>query len=710
MFSLLLSSIFILLTFGAGWSRAVQDPYGELLERVDPAELERVVRELSGDEPLYIGTVEVYLSSRYALSPGRDLALQYLLEEIEGYGYEPSVQNFLLSVRQASLTGIEVSAGGDSIWVADIDGRLSLATAAGGWNDREDIFSMEGELYDVELDGEGRLWSAWGLPNGGLGAILRSSDGGESWETYLSGPEIFTIYDIEIAGSNAVAVGAYGTVVLTAMGGQFWSVADPAAFRYQNAYGAAASGPTHFWVVTTDGTVFETPNLGGSWIERDLTSAQLYAVDFFGLRYGVIVGDGVSFHTADSGTSWTEAPAAFDLRHVAMIDSQRVLAGGATGELLYSVDGGAVWTELTGVCGSDEQVYRIASAGSDRLWIAGGNEVRMMEGADLQECTLYKYNDTIIGKNISFLHEGSEHPERRVLLTAHYDSYSSDPFVCAPGADDNATGVSAVLQAARALYGSWTDTSIEFVLFDGEELGLRGSRYFASALEEGIEYEAVINLDMLGYDHAVDRSLVIAGREDNPADSAIADFIRETTVSLGLAIYPEFAPGAALASDHRAFWNIEEMPSILLIEGYRDELTPGYHTCGDIADFIDYPYLELSAKAALGSVARLAGYVSSGSDTLLAVTAHLGQNWPNPFSEKTVIPYYLPEPARARLSVYDVGGREVSVLFDGVKVEGDHEFGWDGRGRWGERLSPGLYFFRLETSVGTDVLKFVILR
>ena len=686
-----------------------QDPLGDLLGRVDRSELERVVRELSGDAAIYIGDEPILLSTRYALSPQKNLACRYLCEEIQGYGYEPIEQLFILSVARASLTGIELTPGGDSMWVADVDGTIYLATAQEDWNDPHEVASLDGEIHDLELDSNGRLWAACGLPNGNLGAVRRSSDGGTTWETVYSAAQILSVYDIELAGDNAVAVGANGTVVLSAFGGEAWSVVDPLIFRFQTSYGAASSGPVHFWLVTVDGSLFETPNFGVDWIERDLTSGQLNSVDFFGPRHGVVVGNGVSFHTSDGGGTWNSVPVDADLRHVSMADSERVLAGGGGGELYYSTNGGASWTELTGICGSGEQVYRTTVSGSDRFWLAGGYDVRMVEGTDELDCAVYHYTDTIIGRNISFLHEGSEAPEKRILLTAHYDSYSSDYYECAPGADDNATGVSAVLQAARALRGASTGKSIEFVLFDGEEIGLRGSYYFASVLEEDVEYEAVINLDMLGYDHNIDRSLVIAGRDDNEPDSLIAEFIIGATADLGIGLYPEFAPGAALASDHRSFWSLG-IPSVLLIEGYRDELTPRYHSCYDIADFIDYGYLELSAKVALGSVALLAGYIPDEPDTLSPAVARLRQNWPNPFNDATIIPYYLPRNAMTRLGLYDVQGREVARLFEGVRREGEHEYGWDGRGPGGEELASGIYFLRLESSAGTDVRKIVILR
>ncbi len=703
---LIISVISFVVPAGAEDGGFLQDPLVELVSGVERVELERVVRELSGGETIYIGTVPVLLTTRYALSPEKDLACLYLIDEIRGYGYEPSLQHFLLSVVRASLTGVEESAGGDTLWIADIDGTVYLATAAEDWDDKREIASIEGEIHDLELDPAGRLWAACGLPNGNLGAIELSTDGGETWESIFSGQQVLSIYDIEIDGSDAVAVGSSGTVVLSAFGGLFWSVVDPSIFHYQSIYGAAASETGHFWLVAANGTLFETPDGGGQWFERSLATGQLFAVDFHGPRHGVIVGDGVSFHTSDGGATWSEVPVDAELRHVSMADSERVLAGGAAGEIYHSADGGASWSELS--CGG-EQVYRTAVSTGGGFWAAGGNELRRIVEEAPFECSVYSFSDTIIGSNISFVHEGSESPERRILLTAHYDSYSSDYYECAPGADDNATGVSAVLQAARSLEGFETLKSVEFVLFDGEELGLRGSRYFASALEAGVEYEAVVNLDMLGYDQGIDRSLVIAGREESEQDSLIAELIMGTTAALGLGLYPEFAPGAALTSDHRSFWSME-IPSVLMIEGYRDELTPRYHTCGDIADFIDYGYLELSAKAALGSVALLAGFTGNEQDAVECVTAELGQNWPNPMNDATIIPYYLPRNARVRLSLYDVSGREVALLYSGVRDEGDHEFGWDGTGRSGEKLESGLYFLRLETSAGTDTRKIVILR
>lgn len=70
----------------------------------------------------------------------------------------------------------------------------------------------------------------------------------------------------------------------------------------------------------------------------------------------------------------------------------------------------------------------------------------------------------------------------------------------------------------------------------------------------------------------------------------------------------------------------------------------------------------------------------------------LDQNFPNPFNPVTIIRYQLPRIAHAELKVYDVLGREVSRLVDGVEAAGYHEATFDGSG-----LASGVYFYRLTT-------------
>jgi len=90
-----------------------------------------------------------------------------------------------------------------------------------------------------------------------------------------------------------------------------------------------------------------------------------------------------------------------------------------------------------------------------------------------------------------------------ILITAHYDSRMRDinqPNARAPGADDDASGVAAVLELARILTQVNLKSNIQFVLFSGEEQGQWGSTAFVKHLKaNNIKPDLVINLDMIGY-------------------------------------------------------------------------------------------------------------------------------------------------------------------------------------------------------------------
>ena len=86
-----------------------------------------------------------------------------------------------------------------------------------------------------------------------------------------------------------------------------------------------------------------------------------------------------------------------------------------------------------------------------------------------------------------------------------------------------------------------------------------------------------------------------------------------------------------------------------------------------------------------------------------SVRTALGQNRPNPFNPNTVIEFEIagdPQSEvipKAVLAIYDVQGRLVSKLLDGPTTPGVHQIRWDARNSAGQRVSPGVYFYRLQT-------------
>jgi hypothetical protein len=104
--------------------------------------------------------------------------------------------------------------------------------------------------------------------------------------------------------------------------------------------------------------------------------------------------------------------------------------------------------------------------------------------------------------NVVAIQRGRTDPNRYVLLTGHLDSRATDVMdatIEAPGANDDASGVAAALEAARLLTRHRFDASIVYVAVAGEEQGLQGATILArTAEQEGWRLEAVLNNDIVG--------------------------------------------------------------------------------------------------------------------------------------------------------------------------------------------------------------------
>jgi hypothetical protein len=83
----------------------------------------------------------------------------------------------------------------------------------------------------------------------------------------------------------------------------------------------------------------------------------------------------------------------------------------------------------------------------------------------------------------------------------------------------------------------------------------------------------------------------------------------------------------------------------------------------------------------------------------------LDQNYPNPFNPVTTIEFALGGSGQVSLAVYDVLGRKVATLVDGVQHAGSYRVSFNAAA-----LSSGVYFYRLETPVGARVQTMTVLK
>lgn len=181
--------------------------------------------------------------------------------------------------------------------------------------------------------------------------------------------------------------------------------------------------------------------------------------------------------------------------------------------------------------------------------------------------------------------------DRTAVIGAHYDHLGYGGFgsrvqsdsLIHNGADDNASGVAAMLEIARQLKASESlSHNVLFVGFSGEELGLHGSKHFVEALPvpaDQVNY--MINLDMVGR-LGEDRALAVNGTGTSPAWS---DALRPAASATNLTL-AETKSGIG-ASDHTSFY-LEDIPAVHLFTGAHDD----YHTPTDDSHKIDYDGLK----------------------------------------------------------------------------------------------------------------------
>ena len=154
--------------------------------------------------------------------------------------------------------------------------------------------------------------------------------------------------------------------------------------------------------------------------------------------------------------------------------------------------------------------------GAARRWIKSEFET-ISEGCKVP-LEVITVSDTIEGENripdpvevvnVIAIQRGSLDPDRMVIMSGDIDSRVSDPMNFtddSPGANDNASGMAGVMEAARVLCQHEFAGTIVYAGLSGEEQGLFGGKILADyALEQGWRVKAVLNNDMIGNISGVD--------------------------------------------------------------------------------------------------------------------------------------------------------------------------------------------------------------
>ena len=264
------------------------------------------------------------------------------------------------------------------------------------------------------------------------------------------------------------------------------------------------------------------------------------------------------------------------------------------------------------------QPYTIVS----RRWNHAGNDMaanyikEKLESYGLP--TYDQYFGSGGGRNVYAVQLGTTYPNKKYIICAHYDDFTYSGTVV-PGADDNASGTAAVLEAARIFRNYNSAYTLIYALWDEEERGLYGSAYYAQqAALAGDSIMGVINMDMTAYDSNSDN---IAEIHTRPIANSLAlkdEMLSINSLySIGLTLQI-INPGATY-SDHASFWN-NNYGAILLIE-YDYDFNPYYHSSNDLIQYFNMPYYLKMSKVSLGVTATLAELTDIVPVEMLTFTA-----------------------------------------------------------------------------------------
>ena len=195
-----------------------------------------------------------------------------------------------------------------------------------------------------------------------------------------------------------------------------------------------------------------------------------------------------------------------------------------------------------------------------------------------------------------------------VIVGAHFDHLGIDPVLDGDqiynGADDNASGVSAVLQIARAFLasGQQPERNVIFAFWDGEEKGLLGSKYFVQTCPFLSQIKGYLNFDMIGRNNKPQQPKQV-GYFYTAAHPVFGDWLKEDIRKYGLQLEPDYRAweNPIGGSDNGSFAKVG-----IPIIWYHTDGHPDYHQPSDHADRLNWDKVVEITKASFLNMWKMA--------------------------------------------------------------------------------------------------------
>ncbi|SIQ10702.1 M28 family peptidase [Chryseobacterium sp. RU33C] len=271
-------------------------------------------------------------------------------------------------------------------------------------------------------------------------------------------------------------------------------------------------------------------------------------------------------------------------------------------------------------------------------------------------------------KNLVITKTGTVYPNKYVIICGHFDSING------LGINDNGSGTSIILEAARILKDVPTEYSVKFIHFSGEEQGLLGSKHYVNNVvyQSGIrvlDIKLVFNLDQVGGVMGNNNNTVYCDEDqgglstNNAASAAVTQELRNCT-----ALYSPLLTAVDPAAD-TDYIPFEQKGEV--ITGFFERIRSTYpHTVNDTFANTDPVYIYKIGKASVGALQHFAvatgtlgTHEASGKNTLESVKIY-----PNP--AKDIINIELPDSGIKNFTfeITDFQGRSIFKRNNETKI------------------------------------------
>jgi hypothetical protein len=129
------------------------------------------------------------------------------------------------------------------------------------------------------------------------------------------------------------------------------------------------------------------------------------------------------------------------------------------------------------------------------------------------------------------------------------------------------------------------------------------------------------------------------------------------------------------------------------------------HPDGTVALDVQFPDSIVSYRAFKYDWPPAASQTGVSNSSAMPVSFSLEQNFPNPFNPTTTIGYSLAKESKVTISIYDLLGRRITILFNGIKSAGKYSMKFDGSG-----LPSGLYIYSMQAGNFFQTRKLLLLK